>query len=430
MLQSLIIGYGVVFDDGGRVLLLRRRPHESLWPGRWWLPGDVTPLAEEPDDTVPRVFERLLRQRIRAGYAHTVTGAEPSSGRHTIHNAYLVTVDEALDGDPADHDGHNAESNPFDAMEWWDVAPAVAELPEAQAQLLSTVVERRESGWDFDTDATLDDLFAEPIPTPRPTTPNRSHAERRAAGAEILAELTGRQRFASEIESRMGAFGSHLVDHVWGDIWQDGLLSRRDRSLAALSAAGALMQIDGFAFNAAIGLRNGLSRAEIVEVCLQLAVECGFPFGNLALTRVLADWAEAGEPFQPEAAAGKDDAERRRDAAAVSSALTGRQIEAASIAEDAQRQLGSLGRLAVDWAWGDVWSRGALPRRDRALAVLAMHLAMGRERELESDLQTAHRLGCDWSELDGVIAIASAFCGLPRASDAARVLQRLRGQDG
>ena len=79
MPESLIIGYGVVFDDAGRVLLLRRRQHDALWPGRWWLPGDVTPLSEEPDDTVPRLFEHLLRQRIRAGYAHTVYGEEPSS---------------------------------------------------------------------------------------------------------------------------------------------------------------------------------------------------------------------------------------------------------------------------------------------------------------------------------------------------------------
>ena len=33
MAESLIIGYGVVLDDGGRVMLLRRRAGESLWPG-------------------------------------------------------------------------------------------------------------------------------------------------------------------------------------------------------------------------------------------------------------------------------------------------------------------------------------------------------------------------------------------------------------
>lgn len=420
MPESLIIGYGVVFDEAGRVLLLRRRSHEALWPGRWWLPGDTTPLSEEPDDTVPRIFEHLLRQRVRAGYAHTVYGEEPSSGRHTVHNAYVVTVEQALDGAPDD------ESNPFDAMEWWDATSAVAEVPEQQAELLSTVIERRASGWDFDADSTLDDLFAEPDSPPLASVPTRTHVDRRTSGDAILSELTGQDQFASAIESRMGPFGSYLVDHIWGDIWQDGLLSRRDRSLAAMAAAGALMQVDGFAFNASIGLRNGLSRDETVEVCVQLTVECGFPYGNLALTRLLSDWAEAGQQYQPDPAVGKDDDQRRSDAAETSAALTGHPTDASNLLQEAIQELGSLGRLTVDWSMGDVWSREALSRRDRALVVLAMHLAIGRERELQADLERAHRLGCAWEELDGVIAIASAFCGLPRASDAARILQRLR----
>ena len=426
MADSLIIGYGIVFDDDGHVLLLRRRHGEELWPGRWWLPGDVTPLSEEPDDTVPAFFERLLRQRVQAHYADTVFGQEPSSGRHTIHNAYVVTVNSVLEGAPDD------ESNPFDAMEWWDVSSALRELPEQQSELLSRVLERFQSGYDFSADDTLDEIFgdreSETTVSTRPVVSSKSYVERRRDGVEILAELTGQDEFALAMESRTGAFGSYLIDHIWGDIWQDGLLSRRDRSLAAMAAAGALMQFDGFSFNAAIGRRNGLSRDEIVEVCVQLTVECGFPYGNLTLTRVLADWKETGEPYVARAAEGKDDEQRRRDAADLSEALSGRRIDAARIAEDGYRELGSLGRLIVDWAWGDVWSRDQLAPRDRAMVVLAMHIALGRERELESDLQTAQRFGCSWDELDGVIAIASAFCGVPRATDAARILQRLRAE--
>jgi len=420
MPESLIIGYGVVFDEAGRVLLLRRRTGEALWPGHWWLPGDTTPLSEEPDYTVPRIFEHLLRQRVRAGYAHTVYGEEPSTGRHTVHNAYVVTVEESLDGAPDD------ETNPFDAMEWWETTSAVAELPEQQAELLSTVIERRASGWDFEADSTLDELFAEPKAPPLASIPTRTHADRRAAGDAILAELTGQNQFALTMETRMGPFGSYLVDHIWGDIWQDGLLSRRDRSLAAMAAAGALMQVDGFAFNASIGLRNGLNRDEIVEVCLQLAVECGFPFANLALTRVLSDWAESGYEYQPEPAEGKDDEQRRRSAVAVWQLLTDRPTDEHQIAQDMQAQFGSVGRLMIDWNLGEIWTSDVLAKRDRALIVLAMHIAIGRTQQLEDALSTAHRFGCSWDELDGIIAIASAFCGLPRASDAGLILQRLR----
>ena len=425
MADSLIIGYGIVFDEADRVLLLRRRADQELWPSQWWLPGDVTPLSEEPDDTVPRLFAHLLRQRVRAAYAHTVSATEPSGGRFVVHNAYLVTVEESLDAAPAD------ETNPFDAMEWWDPSAALSELPDQQAELLATVVERRASGWDFGSNETLDQLFDAGQPTQTNESqdvPRRPHIERRNAGAQILADLTGQTGFAQAIESRMGPFGSYLIDHIWGDIWQDGLLSRRDRSLAALAASGALMQVDGFAFNAAIGLENGLKPHEIVEVGVQLAVECGFPFANLVLTRVLSDWSQSDHSYEPQPAIAKDDDQRRRDAASVSLVLTKQQSNPDTIADDAQRQLGSIGRLTVDWAWGDIWQRPELTQRDRALVVFAIHLASGRDRELQSDLEVAHRLGCSWDELDGVIAIASAFCGLPRATDAGRILQRIRSR--
>ncbi|MCY3559170.1 MAG: hypothetical protein OXH13_11095 [Chloroflexi bacterium] len=184
MSESLIIGYGVMFDDQGRVMLLRRRSREALWPGQWWLPGDVTPLSEEPDDTVPRLFAQLMRQRVRAVYAHTVYGPEPASRRHTIHNAYLVTVKEALDGAPDD------ESNPFDAVEWWDASSALAELPEQQGELLATVIERLDSGWDFEANASLEDLFAEDVSTPATPQPAPdSLTDRVAALTRIAARV-------------------------------------------------------------------------------------------------------------------------------------------------------------------------------------------------------------------------------------------------
>jgi len=195
MPESLIIGYGVVFDEAGRVLLLRRRSNEALWPGSWWLPGDVTPLSEEPDDTVPRIFEHLLRQRVRAGYAHTVYGAEPSSGRHAVHNAYAVTVEEALDGAPDD------ESNPFDAMEWWDAALAVAELPEQQAELLSTVIERRQAGWTFEDDASLDDLFGRAEVEAR----NDRGSDQEVAGRRLSARDEALVRLALSAALKTGA---------------------------------------------------------------------------------------------------------------------------------------------------------------------------------------------------------------------------------
>ena len=420
MAEALIIGYGILFDDADQVLLLRRRSTEDLWPQRWWLPGDMTPLDEEPDATVPRIFEHLLRQQVRVHYLQTVYGSEPQSGRHTVHNGYLVSVLEALDPQPQD------ETNPFDSIQWFDPAVALAELPEEQAALLATAVDRRAQGWTPEEDITLESLFDDVPDRSADDTHDHTHEQRRQAGAELLAEVTGQADIAASLQQSLGPFGDYLIDHVWGDVWQDGLLSRRDRSLAACAAAGALRQHDGFAFNARIAERHDVTRDELVEICLQLAVECGFPYGNEALTRLLADWRRADPDFVLPPAAAKDDDQRRSDAAAIVSLLHGRAFSAETIASDAQRQLGQIGRLTVEWALGDIWSRRQLAARDRALVVTVIHIAIGRERELEADLRTALRLGLNADELDGAISIASVFCGLPRASDAARMLRRIR----
>ena len=154
MPAAQIISYGIRLDYG-RVLLLRRRESEPPWPGRWWLPGDVTPADEEPDDTVPRVFRDLLRQRATTAYLATVTGEDPQSGRHTVHNGYLVAEAEAIDLHPPD------EANPFDAIEWFDMDNAQIELPHPQAELLREALNQQWLGAAPDPGPTLDDMFEE-----------------------------------------------------------------------------------------------------------------------------------------------------------------------------------------------------------------------------------------------------------------------------
>ena len=155
MASAQIIGYGIQFD-GGRVLLLRRRETAPPWAGRWWLPGDVTPADEEPDDTVPRVFRDLLRQRATTAYLATVTGEDPQSGRHTVHNGYLVAETEAIDLQPPD------EANPFEAMEWFDMDNAQVELPYVQAELLREALRQQALGVAPEPRPTLDEVFEEP----------------------------------------------------------------------------------------------------------------------------------------------------------------------------------------------------------------------------------------------------------------------------
>ena len=253
-----------------------------------------------------------------------------------------------------------------------------------------------------------------------------THAERRAAGMRTLSEMTGNpeQAFAG-IEARNGAFGSFVLDYVFGQIWQGEELSRRDRNLASLAMLGALERFDGVRFHASFGPANGLEREEIAEVALQIAGYSGFPAGNGMLDVLQQMWSEAdGAPYVIPPAAHKDDEQRHRDAVDVMRTLNARE-EAQDPAEAlaGMARIGAVGKLAFEFAFGDLWSRDQLSRRDRSLVVVSILVALNKVEELRFHIPGALNHGVTATELEGVMATAAYCCGFPRAVEGFRALQ-------
>ncbi|WP_355603742.1 carboxymuconolactone decarboxylase family protein [Micromonospora sp. NPDC005173] len=77
-------------------------------------------------------------------------------------------------------------------------------------------------------------------------------------------------------------FQDLITRYAWGEIWDRPGLSRRDRSIAVLTALVAGRHIEELEFHLRAALRNGLTRDEIVEVLLQAAVYLGVPAANTA----------------------------------------------------------------------------------------------------------------------------------------------------
>ena len=69
------------------------------------------------------------------------------------------------------------------------------------------------------------------------------------------------------------------TEFCWGTIWTRPGLSLRDRSLLNLGMISALNRPHELKLHIRGALRNGLSREEIREVLLQVAVYCGLPAG-------------------------------------------------------------------------------------------------------------------------------------------------------
>lgn len=71
---------------------------------------------------------------------------------------------------------------------------------------------------------------------------------------------------------------AQLTDDVlFGDVWARPGLSRRDRSLATVSALIAMNRLDQLRSHIALARQNGLSEAEVVEVLTHLAFYAGWP---------------------------------------------------------------------------------------------------------------------------------------------------------
>ena len=72
-------------------------------------------------------------------------------------------------------------------------------------------------------------------------------------------------------------------------------------------------------------------------------------------------------------------------------------------------------------AWGDIWNRPGLSRRDRSILNIGMLTALGRTDELRLHLKGAIRNGVTKDEIKECILQSAIYCGAPAALEATRV---------
>jgi 4-carboxymuconolactone decarboxylase len=73
------------------------------------------------------------------------------------------------------------------------------------------------------------------------------------------------------------------------------------------------------------------------------------------------------------------------------------------------------------YAYGDVWSRSALPPATKSLAMVAMMAAAGHANELRVHLKGALKTGCSAEQLQEILLLVTLYCGIPAANEAHRV---------
>jgi 4-carboxymuconolactone decarboxylase len=86
--------------------------------------------------------------------------------------------------------------------------------------------------------------------------------------------------------------------------------------------------------------------------------------------------------------------------------------------------------LITRYAWGSVWTRPGLARRDRSIAVLTAMIALGHWDELAMHVRAARTNGLTLDEIGEVILQAGIYCGVPAANHAFAVAQQVLDELG
>jgi 4-carboxymuconolactone decarboxylase len=73
------------------------------------------------------------------------------------------------------------------------------------------------------------------------------------------------------------------------------------------------------------------------------------------------------------------------------------------------------------YAYGDVWSRSALPASTKSLAMIAMMAAAGHPNELRVHLKGALKNGCSAEQIQEILLLVTLYCGIPAANEAHRI---------
>jgi 3-oxoadipate enol-lactonase/4-carboxymuconolactone decarboxylase len=86
-------------------------------------------------------------------------------------------------------------------------------------------------------------------------------------------------------------------------------------------------------------------------------------------------------------------------------------------------------RLITEYAWGSVWTRPGLARRDRSIVTLTALVARGHHEELAMHLRAARRNGLSLEEIGEVLLQTAIYCGVPDANTAFRIAAEVFSDD-
>ncbi|ULU23639.1 carboxymuconolactone decarboxylase family protein [Dyella terrae] len=75
-------------------------------------------------------------------------------------------------------------------------------------------------------------------------------------------------------------------DVLFGQVWEDAALSKRDRSLITCAALVATGKVEQLSFHMPFALENGVSKEELAAMVTHLAFYAGWPSAMSAIAKL------------------------------------------------------------------------------------------------------------------------------------------------
>jgi 4-carboxymuconolactone decarboxylase len=216
-------------------------------------------------------------------------------------------------------------------------------------------------------------------------------------------------------------FGRLLTEAVFGGIWSRPGLALPDRMICTLAALAVFPRLRALRRLIGAALDVGLEPAAIREVLIQAALYAGFSAAEETLELAAEILAARGIAFPDDPPADASLEDLARNGRATMAALHGDRARQGYAAPD-NPVTGALYPLAIQYGYGDIWSRPGLGRRERALVSVAAFTALRLPEQVQKFGQSALNVGLTRDQVIEAVIQTAPHSGFPPALNALAAL--------
>lgn len=228
-------------------------------------------------------------------------------------------------------------------------------------------------------------------------------------------------------------FAKILAGYAYGDILSRDGLDARTKTLATLAMLTTQGNTEAWVHHATLGgLRQGVSRDDMIETMVQLAVHRGYPAAIVGLLQIkdVFDAIDAGDLSLTPTEGGIPEvmmqtrAERFALGEAELSKTTG--AAGARVVAGFADMAPDIGNHIMEYLYGDVFSRTEISLRDREISTVSALAATGTltsEGPMRVHFNASLTAGLSKEEIQEVLMNMVPFIGFPKVQQALEIAQ-------